>query len=65
MRASQGLQPHLGQAPMQDLSLGHEVFDRSRHVPDRDLRVNTVLVEQVDAVAPKRASSAAWSRAAA
>ena len=50
MRPAQRLQAHFGQAPMQDLALRHQVLDRAGDVLDRDLRVDAVLVEQVDAV---------------
>ena len=38
---------------MQDLTLIHEVLDRAGDILDRHLRVDTVLVEQVDAIGAK------------
>ena len=46
-------EPHLGQAPVQNLALRHQVLDRAGDVLDRHLRVDPVLVEEVDAVGPK------------
>ena len=43
-------EPHLGQAPVQDLALRHQVLDRAGDVLDRDLGVDAVLVEEIDAV---------------
>jgi hypothetical protein len=50
MRAAQGLQSHLGQSPVQHFALFHQVLDGAGHVFDGHLRVDPVLVQQVDAV---------------
>ena len=50
MRAADRLQPRLGQAVMKHLALGNQVFHRPGHVLDGHLRVDAMLVEQVDAV---------------
>jgi hypothetical protein len=51
--AAQGVRPHLGQAPVQDLALGLQIVDRTGDGLDRDLRIDPVLVEEVDAVGAK------------
>jgi hypothetical protein len=38
---------------MQDLALRHEVLDRARDVFDRYLGVDSMLVEEIDAVGPE------------
>src|SRR5438477_8940399 len=43
----------LRQTEVFDFALLDEVLDRSRHLFDRHIRVDTMLVEQVDHVAPK------------
>ena len=50
MGAAQRVQPHLGQAPVQDLAFGHQVLHRTGDILDRHLRVDAVLVEEIDAV---------------
>jgi hypothetical protein len=50
MRAAQRVRAHLAQAPVQHLALRHQVLDGARDVLDRHLRVDAVLVQQVDAV---------------
>ncbi|MNT30947.1 hypothetical protein D3C72_1667640 [compost metagenome] len=50
MGAAQGLQPHFGQAPVQHLALGHQVLDGAGNVFDRYLRIDPVLIEQIDPV---------------
>jgi hypothetical protein len=50
MRAAQGFQAHLRQAPVQDLPLLHELLHGAGHVFDRHRRIHPVLVQQVDAV---------------
>ena len=53
MSAAQRVRPYLGQAPVQNLAFGHQVLDRPRDVLDRDLRIDPMLVEEVDVVGPK------------
>lgn len=50
MSAAQRVQPHLGQAPVQNLAFIHQVLDRAGDIFDRHLRVNPVLVEEIDAI---------------
>ena len=50
MGPAQGLQTHLGQAPVQHLALRFQVFDGTGHILNRHLGINPVLVEQVNAV---------------
>jgi hypothetical protein len=38
---------------VQNLAFGHQVFDRPGDVLDRDLRIDPMLVEEVDAVGAK------------
>ena len=74
MRPSQCVRPHLRQAPVQDLALRHQVLDRAGDILDRNLRVDAVLVEEIDAIgaqAPEHALDRAldvvragcWARA--
>ena len=48
--ATQRVQPHLGQAPVQNLALCHQILNRAGDILDRYLRIDAVLVEEVDAV---------------
>ena len=50
VRAADRLQPRLGQAEVLDLALPDQFLDRPRHVLDRHVRVDAVLVVQVDRV---------------
>ena len=43
---------------MQHLAFGNQVFDRARHVLDRHGRINTVLIEKVDAIGAKALQAA-------
>ena len=48
---------------MQDLSLGDQFLDRAGNVFHRHIRVDTVLIEQVDAVGPEAFERAFHRRA--
>ena len=48
MRATDRLHAGFGKAEVLDLAFLDQVLHRSRHVFDRHVRVNTVLVEQID-----------------
>ena len=50
VRAADRLQPGFGQAVVQHLALRDQILDRPGHVLDRHLRIDAMLVEQVDAV---------------
>src|SRR6185369_3842205 len=50
MSPAQRIEPHLGQAPVQNLALCHQVLNRAGDVLDWDFRVNTMLIEEVDAI---------------
>jgi hypothetical protein len=50
MRAPNRLDSCFRKAEVLDLSLLNQVLYRSGHVFDRHVRVNTVLIEQVDGV---------------
>ena len=45
--------PGFGKAEVLDLTFPNQVLHRSRHVFDRHLRVDTVLVEQIDGIDPE------------
>jgi hypothetical protein len=53
MGPAQRAQTHLGQAPVQNLALLHQVLDSASDVLDGNLRVNPVLVEEIDPVGPE------------
>ena len=48
VRATDRLCSSLGKAEVLDLTLVNQVLHRSRHVFDRHVRVNTMLIVQVD-----------------
>ena len=50
MGAADGLRAGLGQAEVLDLAFPDQVLHRARDVLDRHVRVDAVLVEQVDGV---------------
>ena len=52
VRAADRLHSGLGQAEVPDLALLDQILHRSRHVLDRHVRVDAVLVEEVDASRP-------------
>ncbi len=53
MGAAQRLRSHLREAPVQDLALRHQLLDGAGDVFDRDLRVDAMLIEEIDAVGAK------------
>ena len=53
VRAADRLHAGFGQAEMLDLALLDQVLDRSRHVFDRHVGIDAVLIEQIDAVGPE------------
>ncbi len=53
VRAADGLRAGLGQAEMPDLAFADQILHRARHVLDRHVRVDAVLVEQIDDVGPE------------
>ena len=53
MGAADRLRARFGQAEVLDLALLDQVLHRPRHVLDRHVRVDAVLVEQVDGVDPE------------
>src|SRR6266581_8315289 len=53
MSASQCVQTHLGQTPVQNLALRHQILNCAGHILDRYLRVDAVLVDEVNAVSPE------------
>ena len=50
MRAPDGLRAGLGQSEMLDLALADQVLHRAGDVLDRHVRVDAVLIEQIDGV---------------
>ena len=53
VRAADRLHAGLGQAEVLDLALADQFLHRAGHVLDRHVRIDAVLVEQVDAVGPQ------------
>ena len=53
MSATQRAQTHLGQTPVQNLALRHQILNRAGDILDRYLRVDAVLVDEVNAVSPE------------
>ena len=50
MGAPDQLRRGLGHAEVTHLALGNQIPDRTRHVLDRNLRIDAVLIEQIDTV---------------
>ena len=50
VRPADGLHAGLGEAEVPHLALGDQLLDRARHLLDRHVRVDAVLVEEVDRV---------------
>jgi hypothetical protein len=48
-----GLHTGLGKSEVFHLTFLDEVFHRARHVFDRNIRINTVLIEQIDCISLK------------
>jgi len=58
MRTADGLRARLGKAEVPDLALPNQLLHRARHVFNRDVRVDAVLIEEIndiDLEAVKRA----------
>ena len=53
MRAADRLRARLGEAEVLDLAFLDQVLHRPRHVLDRHVRVDAVLIEEVDGVDPE------------
>ena len=53
MGAADGLDARLGEAEVLDLALLDQLLDGAGDLLDRDVRVDAVLVEQVDPVGPQ------------
>jgi hypothetical protein len=53
MSASDRARSGFGEAEVFDLAILNQVFYCSCHVFDRNLRVNPVLIEQIDGIGPK------------
>ena len=63
MRSANVLHARFREAEMQDLSFGDQFLDRAGNVFHRHIRVDTVLIEQVDAVGPEAFERAFHRRA--
>ena len=50
MRSTDGRDVRLRKAEVQDLARGDQVLDRARHVLDRHVGIDTMLVQEIDAV---------------
>jgi hypothetical protein len=53
VRTAQGPQTHLGQPPVQDLALGHQLLHRAGDIFDRHRGIGAVLVQQIDLIRPQ------------
>jgi hypothetical protein len=53
MSASQCVQTHLGQTPVQNFALRHPTLNCPGHIFDRYIRIDTVLVQEIDCFDPK------------
>jgi hypothetical protein len=53
MRTAQGIEPHLAETPVQDLAFHHQVLDGPSHVLNGNLRIDPVLVQEIDAIGPQ------------
>ena len=63
MRSADGRSPSLRQAEMQYLSFGDQVLDRTGHVLDRHVRIDAMLIEQVDVIGPQAQKRCVGGRA--
>ena len=52
MSAADRLGAGLGKAEVLDLALVYQLLDRPRHILDRHVRVDAVLIEQIDMIGP-------------
>src|SRR6185295_19920176 len=52
MSTSDSFDSRFGESPMQNLSLNHQVLDRSSNVFDRHFRIDAMLIEKIYAVGP-------------
>src|SRR5580704_10016170 len=53
MRAAKSVRAHLAESPVQNLALGHKVLDGAGNILDRDLRVDAVLIQEIDSIGAK------------
>ena len=53
MCAANGFRARLGKTEVQNLSCLDQILDRAGHVLDRHVRVDAVLVVEIDAVGPE------------
>src|ERR1700754_3305871 len=53
MSTSDSLDSRFGESPMQNLSLIHQILDRSSNVFDRHFRIDAMLIEKIYAVGPQ------------
>jgi hypothetical protein len=53
MGTPESIGPHFGEAPVQNLALRDQFFDCTSDVLDRNLRVDAVLIYEVDPVGPE------------
>ena len=53
MSPANRLNPGLRHTEMFDLSLGNQVLDRSCHILDRHIRVDAMLIEEIDVIGPQ------------
>ena len=53
VRTANRLNPGFRQAEVFDLALGNQFLDRSCHVLDRHVRIDAVLIEEIDVIGPQ------------
>ena len=53
MRTANGLRTRFGQTEMLDLSFCYQVFHRTRNIFNRDIRIDTVLIQQINDISLK------------
>jgi hypothetical protein len=55
MRTTNGLRARFGQTEMFDFAFSYQVFHRSRNIFNGDIRVDTVLIQQINDISLKTA----------
>ncbi|SAG56937.1 Uncharacterised protein [Enterobacter cloacae] len=55
MRTTNGLRTRFGQTEMFNFAFSYQVFYRTRNIFNRDIRIDTVLIQQVNDISLKTA----------
>ena len=50
MGTAKGLRARFRETPVKELALGHQILDRAGDILDRHLRIDTVLIDEVDTI---------------